>query len=410
MTTQKVEVGFDLAGNNGPFLVLDNPVQGQLDNTDWVLGGTLFYDITSRVRSIEINRGKSNFLSSYSAGEAIVEFNNNDRAFDPEYTASPYYGNIIPKRDVRISSNGIVQYRGSIDDWNLQYQPGGLASASFTASDGFVYLANQTLSASTATVQTSGARVSAVLDSSDVDWPAGYRNIDTGAATLGADVISAGTNALSYLKLIEQTELGSVFIAKNGDFTFLDRNVAITSTISVEFADDGTGINYEELNVDYGSENLANEIVVSSVITASTAIAVDIDSQNTYGIFNYTANDLLMNSDAQVEALAIFLASKYSQPEYRFDTLSVRVNTQSEANQTKLLNLELGDVVKVTFTPSGIPPAVVKYAEVIRINNQAEPDGQHIMTLGLSTIDTTYLVLDDTVFGKLDTDTNVLGF
>jgi hypothetical protein len=408
MTTQKVEVGFDLVGNNGPFLILDDPIQGQLDNSDWVLGGTLFYDITNRVRSIEINRGKSNYLSSNSAGEAIVELNNNDRAFDPEFAASPFYGNIIPKREVRISSNDIIQYRGSIDDWNLQYQPGGLATASFTASDGFVYLANQTLTGSTATVQTSGARISAVLDSPDVDWPTAFRNIDTGVSTLGADVISAGTNALSYLKTIERTELGSIFIAKNGNFTFLDRTVAPVSSNLVEFADDGTGINYEDLNVSYGSEDLANEIVISSVITGSTATAIDLDSQNTYGIFNYTETDLLMNTDIQVEALAIFLASKYSQPEYRFDTMSVRVNTQSETNQTKLLNMELGDVVKVTFTPSGIPPAIVKFAEVIRINQNAEPDGQHIITLGLSTIDYTYLVLDDAAFGKLDT--GALGF
>jgi hypothetical protein len=408
MTTQKVEVGFDLAAGSGPFLKLDDAIQGQLDNADWVLAGTLFYDITSRVRGIEITRGKANYLGSNSAGEAIVELNNNDRAFDPEYASSPFYGNIIPKRDVRISSNGIVQYRGSIDDWNLQYQPGGLATASFTASDGFVYLANQTLSASTATVQSSGARVSAILNSADVDWPTAYRNIDTGVSTLGADVIAAGTNALSYLKLIEQTELGSVFIAKNGDFTFLDRTVAPVSSNLVEFSDDGTGIKYEELNVSYGSEDLANEIVISSIITGATAIAVDLDSQNTYGIFNYTANDLLMNTNTQVEALAIFLASKYSQPEYRFDTLSVRVNTQSEANQTKLLNMELGDVVKVTFTPSNIPPAIVKYAEVIRINQRAEPNGQHIISLGLSTIDYTYLVLNDAVFGKLDS--GALGF
>ena len=408
MPTEVVEVGFDLTGTGGPFLTLDDPIAGQLDNADWVLGGTLFYDISSRVRSIELTRGKSRDLDTFSSGEAVVQLNNYDRAFDPTFEASPFYGNIVPKREVRISSNGIIQYKGVIDDWNLQYAVSGESTATFVASDGFVFFNNQTLGAGTAVVQTSGERINAVLDDPFVNWPVSLRAIDTGVTTLGADVIADNTNVLTYLKLVEQTELGRFFIGKDGKAVFLDRTVAPSSSVAVSLTDDGTGIPYRDMQIVYGSEQLANEVVVSSVITTSTTTAIDEDSQVAYGIFNLTLNDLLMNTDQQLEDLAVFLAFKYSQPEYRFDSMQVELADLSPTNQDKILNLELGDVVKVVFTPSGLPPAIVKYAEIIAINQEVDVE-THLVTLGLATLDTGFLVLDDIVFGRLD-EGNALGF
>jgi hypothetical protein len=402
MPTEKVEVGFDLTANGGPFLVLDDAISGQLDDPDWTLGGTVFVDITDYVTSIQITRGKSNFIDTFSSGEAIVELNNRTRAFDPTYTASPFYGNILPKREVRISSNGIRQYSGSIDDWNLQYTADGNALANFVCSDGFVFLNNQTLTGGTATTQLSGARVSAILDDPTVQWSPTARHIDTGATLLGPDVIEPDTNVLGYLRLVESSENGRLFIDKSGNLTFLDRTVAPVSTDVVRLADDGTGIGYQNLQIMYGSEELANEVVVSSVITTTTATVNDTDSQNAYGLFNLTKLDLLINDDSGLVDLAQFLAQKYSQPTYRFDSVDVRVNDLSLANQNEVLGLEIGDVVEIKFTPSGIPPAIVKYAEVIRANHFVDINGEHIINLGFDTLDYTYFVLDDIAFGILD--------
>ncbi len=410
MPTELVEIGFDLRGAGGPFLVLDDPVAGQLDNSDWVLGGTIFIDITDDVTSIQITRGKANDIATFSSGEAVVELNNRSRYYDPTYEASPYYGNIIPKRQVRISTNGIIQYFGSVDDWNLTYQANGDAIASFVTSDGFADLSNQTLAAGTATAQYSGARVNAILDDPSVGWSPDNRSIDTGSAYLGADVIAADTNVLGYLQKVEQSELGRFFIAKDGKATFQDRTVAPSSVGLVELSNTGSGIPYQDLLVMYGSEDLANEIALSSVITNTQVVANDTDSQNAYGIYNLTINDLLLNDDTQLTDTALYLASKYSQPKYRFDSLNVRLNSLTLTQQNDILNLELGSVVKVTFLPSNLPPAIVKYAEIIRMNHSVDTVGNHIVNLGLATVDLTYLILDDPVFGMLDSDTNVLGF
>jgi hypothetical protein len=275
-------------------------------------------------------------------------------------------------------------------------------------SDGFYKFNNQALNAGTATVQTSGARISAILDDHNVNWPSTFRNIDTGVATLGEDVIAEGTNVLTYLKLVEKTEFGAFFIAKNGYATFKDRTVVQPVSGLVELTDDDTGIGYSDLRITYGSEQLANEIIVSSVVTESTVTAVDLASQGVYGVLNLTLSDLLMNSDAQVEDLAVFLANKYSQPEYRFDAVEVILDDLSLVNQNKILNLELNDVVKVKFTPNGIGPAIQQYAEIININHRADLQ-IHRVTLGLARLDFLYFILDDPTFGRLDAD-NTLGF
>jgi hypothetical protein len=141
--------------------------------------------VTSRVRSLSISRGKNRDLDRFNSGSLSVEFNNTDRAFDPLYTASPFAGNIVPRRDVRVLADGTAQYVGKVTDWNLGYDPSGQSIAELQASDAFTFLAQQVLTPGTASVQSSGARVSAVLDMESVDWPTADRVIDTGASTLG---------------------------------------------------------------------------------------------------------------------------------------------------------------------------------------------------------------------------------
>jgi hypothetical protein len=401
--TEKVEIGFDLTTAGGPFLTLNDPVAGQLDNPAWPLGGLTFYDITSRVRSYSIRRGKSRQLDTFQAGVASVVLNNNDRAFDPTFTASPFYGQVVPKREIRISSNSVVQYRGLIDDWNLDYAPQGDSTALAASSDGFSQLANQTLTGGTATLQLTGARINSILSSTDVEWPAETRSIDSGEIYLGADVIPVDANALTYLQTIERSEGGRFFIGKNGYVTYKDQNgVQPSSATMVTLADDATGIKYTGMQVVYGSELLYNQVVASSIVAGGTAIANDTDSQQAYGVQTLTYTDLISAYNADVDALAVNLVKQYSAPEFRFEAVTINLDeiTTTEANQ--VLDLEIGSVCNIKFTPNGIAPAIQKYAEVISISHSADVR-KHSVTLGFSTLDYIGLILNDAVFGKLNT-------
>lgn len=398
--TPKVEVGFDLTGSNiGPFLRLNNAVSGRLDDPDWTLGGTIFVDVTDRVRSFNISRGRNNDFENYTSGQMQVEFNNHDRAFDPLYDDSPFYGNIVPRREIRVYANDVMQFSGFIDDWNLSYTPDGDSVVTAISSDTLGFIAAMTLTGLTPPEELSGARVERILDSADVNWSSTARDIEAGGSLLGAIPIPDDVNALQYLQLVARSEPGDLFISKIGDITFKDRTKAPTSASLIEFG--GTAIGFQNLSVVYGSENLYNEIVISRV-GGGTAVATDTDSQGAYGIRNFTETELLFATDAQSVELSLVYANRYSEPEYRFDSVEVALHDVDDLDLPSVLDIELGSICKISFTPNGIGEPIERFLEVIRIDQVVRPD-THFMTLGFQAVDYASLVLDDAEFGKLNT-------
>ena len=405
--TPLVEIGFDVTSPTAPFFTLDDVTKGVLDNTSYPLSGAIFYDVTAKVKSISIQRGKNRQLDQYDQGLANVVLNNNDRTFDPEYAASPYFGQIIPKRQIRISSGGVIQFFGLIDDWNLFYNPDGDSTVAAACSDATSSLATQFIATRTNDVQLSGDRINTILSLPELAWPVAQRDIEVGAMELGADIIPDNTNALAYLRTIEKSEPGSFFISKGGSVVFRDRR-ASSNAQGVILADDGTGIPYTNIVVEYGSENLANEVALTSAITSTQAVARSLDSIDTYGIFSLNQTGLLINNDSDLVELSKLYANKYKDPEYRFNSIDVLVDQRTLPQQELLLALELSDVVEIKLTPNGIAPAISKFAEIIRIDHSVSTL-EHILSLGFSTIEKSPWTLSDLVFGRLSAN-NILGF
>jgi hypothetical protein len=157
------------------------------------------------------------------------------------------------------------------------------------------------------------------------------------------------------------------------------------------------------MQVVYGSELLYNQTVIGSVIpSAGTAIANGLDSQGLYGIQTYTRTDLLMANSADVDYLASHLVTQYQNPEFRFEAVTIDLGQISTAEANQILGIEIGQLCQIKFTPNNIAPAIQKYAEVIAISHSADVN-RHQVTLGFSTLDYVPFILDDTVFGRLDT-------
>jgi len=395
-----VELGLSKA------FTLDDPVAGVIGSTEFTIGGVSFEDVTSRVRSLSISRGKNRDLDRFNSGSLSVEFNNTDRAFDPLYTASPFAGNIVPRRDVRVLADGTAQYVGKVTDWNLGYDPSGQSIAELQASDAFTFLAQQLVTPGTATEQSSGARVNAVLNMETVDWPAGDRVIDTGASTLGADEFSG--NALQYLQKVELSEGGLFFIDKEGRVAFKDRLSTPTTDNVTVFSDvAGSGIPFAPALVEYGTEQLYNQITVSS--PAGTATANGALSQTRYGIQERDVQTLL-STQTQVEDYADFLVGRYDEPEYRFARLAVDMSNLSSAQKASMFALDMGSVIQVKFTPNSVGSAIERYGLVINIGHSVSAD-EHIMTIGVGSLQTSLFVIGDSEFGTIGTDApGVLGF
>lgn len=400
----KIEIGFTEAGNSAPFLTLDDPVKGVLDNTTFVLGGAeVLVDVTEGFQSFNISRGKSRDLDQFNAGQLSVVWNNNDRDFDPTFEASPYFGQIVPKRQIRVTVDDIIQFEGTIQDWNVEYNPNGNSNAIAQAFDGFSFLTNISTQETIATEEEfTGERIERLLDS--FDWPDAKREVDLGGAILVDDTIEIDTNLLEYLRLASRSEPGDLFISKNGSVKFVSRNVSF-QTGGLVFADDSSGIGYESIAVVFGSELLFNSVEVSSSVGVSTA-------DNTESIGLYGERDLvretLLSSQPQLDTLAQFLVNRFGEPEYRFEQLTIDLKTVTPAEREALLEAELGEVVQVKFTPNDIPPQVNQYAKIIGIQQGQNPSEEKIR-LSLASVAGALFVLDDAVFGRLSTD-NSLGW
>lgn len=398
--TPKVEIGFDLTDSPiGPFFRLDDTTAGRLDNTSYRLGGTIFYDVTNFVRGVTWNRGKSRRFANFQAGSFSVSFNNHDRTFDPTYTASPFFGNIIPRREIRITSGTAVQFTGWIDDWNLNYTPDGNSIAEATGSDAFTILAKQFVTAGTPVQELTSTRINKVLDDPGVNWATELRDIETGLRQVGTQPIADNTGALIYMQKVTQTEDGLFFVGKDGKIVFRDGVQAPTSVDLVTFGQ-GVGIPYASIGVVYGAELLYNEVTISNV-GGGTAVASALESQGEYGIRALQITDLLGATDEQSVDLAVKYVDLYSQPEYRVENLAINLHDLDSTDQETVLGLELGSVCKVEFTPNGIGDAIERFIQVIRIDNAVSPD-RHMITFGFQELKYLALVLDDAVFGKLD--------
>jgi len=166
-------------------------------------------------------------------------------------------------------------------------------------------------------------------------------------------------------------------------------------------------LSYQGLKVVYGSELLYNEIVLQSEF-AGEVLAQDPESIAEYGVLNLTQSGLLISDGDYLQKLGAYYAIKYSQPEYRFESLEVVLDELDPASQQQILSMEIADYVLIKFTPNGIPPAIIRVAEVIRIDHDIAPAG-HMVSIGFATVDNGFWTLGDAIFGRLSTG-NVLGF
>jgi hypothetical protein len=405
----KVELGANLGQRDTTRFVLDDVVKGVLDNTEYTLGGDRFFDITDRLISASTSRGKNQALDRIDAGQLNIVLDNFDRLFDPLYEAGFYYSQLIPGREIRISCNGFPVIYGFVDDLDIAYEPGNRSVVSFQAADALSDLTINNLPEVSPDVELSGARVTRILDLPEVAWPTDKRDIDTGNSFMSDTDISEGTQAVAYLQLIATSEAGEVFVSKDGKFVFKARNSA-PGSIDLIFTDEGaipgyTVIPFAELGVVYGTEELYNRIVLTNDFPSfpDEASAEDAESQLLYGPRSYTATGLLNNEASDLQFLADFLLARFKEPQYRFSNLSVILDVLSEAQQNEVLDLEIGDVVQVRFTPSGIPPAIEQYVRVIGISHDWQNNEKRI-NLALERLDFSLFILDDAVFGILDDD------
>jgi len=404
--TVELDVGF------GDGFTLDDVQQGVLDGTTYVLDGVdQFSEIT--VQSVNFFRGKKRTLDSIAPGRATIVAIDKTRAFDPYNEASIYWDEfddtpgLSPLRQVRITRNSTVIFRGRVVDFTYDYVgPKKIPTVTIIAADDLFILANSFLSSFTPSAELSSARVTTILNRTEVGWSATARDITTGTTTLGNYAITEGTNALEYLRQIDEAERGRLFVrASDGDLVFEPRIGNTLSGPSVTFADDGTGTPYRSVFVDFTTESVLNRVTVQR--TGGTAqTATDTTSIGLYFTQAETITNSLLSTDAQALTLANYLLN--GSPSPRFSGVTTFFGSLTTGQKNAVAAVEIGDTISVkrTFT-SGSPLTVTEELAVEGIEHRVDTRGETV-TFYTSPTEIVYaLLLDDAVYGIIDS-TNVL--
>jgi hypothetical protein len=151
-------------------------------------------------------------------------------------------------------------------------------------------------------------------------------------------------------------EITPAFPASAGNApSLLTVTVANPEPIPVEFTDFGPGIRFTNIDVSYGSEFLYNEIEASTQEALSeTQITSAPGSTRLYGVRTYAITNLLNSTDAGALEVAEDYLTYYYEPQLRVDSITVDLSNLSIEQRLQVLDLELDDYIRVSFTPNGV--------------------------------------------------------
>jgi hypothetical protein len=288
---------------------------------------------------------------------------------------------------------------------------GGLDTVTVYCADDFYLLAQTYMAEFNVSEQLTSARLTAVLNLPEVDFPVGQRNISTGTQTLGgasAFTVAEGTNTLDYCNQINTAEQGRLFMARDGDLTFQPRIGNTLSQPVADFHDDGTNIPYDEVGITFEADQVVNRAAVA-IKGGTQEVADDAASQAKYFIQTTSITDSLLHNDTAALALANYLLEP--EPEARYTAVGTNLNKLTTAQRDAVAIIDIGDTITIekTFASGAGTTELAQELSVEGVEHTITVSGGHsVMYFTAPTVIVYELILDDLVFGIIDS-TNVLG-
>lgn len=394
---------------------LDDATRGVLNNTEFVLDGlTEFAPMLQYAKNVSVNRGRREIGDQFSAGTMSFTLDDTlaNGILNPLYTSSPFVDpagqfTLAPLRRVSLgrydsTNTFIALFVGQIVNYDYSYELGGNNLVTVYCADDFYLLAQTSLAEYNVAEELSSARLTAVLDLPEVNYPVASRNINTGTQTLGgaaAYTVPEGTNVKAYLNQIQQAEQGRVFMSRTGVLNF-DPRIGNTLGGSVaDFHDDGTMIPYNNLGITYNADQVVNRASIQHLGATSPEVADDLASQAKYLIQTVSITDSLLHNDAAAATLANYLL--VGEPEATFTAVQTDYLMLTTAQREALALVDIGDTITITNTIAG--GEVAQELSVEGVEHRLDfVSGHRVTYYTAPTVIVYEFILNDAIYGKLD--------
>lgn len=405
--TLSVSLNFSSGATFGIPFTLSDPVNGILDTNILSASTTpaLVADLTAQTRSINIRRGRNIYRDTYEAGTCIVRIYDPDSNFNPQNTSSPYFGELVPLRKLRISAsvNGVSYYlfSGYTTDYKYSYdQAENMSYVDISASDAFRLLnlaSIQTVTGASAG-QDTGTRIGKILDT--VNFPIQMRDIDTGNTLTVNDPATLRTS-LQAIKNAEFSEQGALFCSPEGDIIFKNRHKTIGSAAGTPLAfNQSGGIPYANLKFAFDDSLIINSVSFNRIGGTAQAYQ-DADSIATYFPHGLSTSELIVATDAEVADLAKIYVATRSDTTIRIDEMTLDLSNPAVPAAT-ILALDYFDNVQIT----NIQPDSSTITKNLQVQGIAHNITAQTWTTVLTTLEPIVdgFILSSSTYGLLNDD------
>jgi hypothetical protein len=377
-----------------------------------VLGepGQIVVDVSNQVSKIDTRKERNLFQDKYLAGTATVRILDQTGEWNPQNTASSLYPNLVPLRSIIIETEyaGTVYpiFKGYIQEYLYTYpkDQNELGYVDLICTDAFrlIFNSNVTTVTGSAAGQGTGTRIDKILDT--IGWPTSARSIMTGNTLCQADPATT-RSALAAIETCSFTEQGGFYFDKAGNAVFKDRDFVYTSGAETPTvfsnATGSTDIPYAGITFALDDKTIVNSATVTRT-SGSPQTASNQDSIDKFFLHSITANDMLMQTDAEALDLASNFVASRKDTTLRIESITLDLVTLGYgAGVAAALGLDYFDPMQITNV-NVAGTTIVKTLQCQGIAHSITPNTwRTTLTTQENILDG--FILDSTLYGILDT-------
>jgi hypothetical protein len=328
----------------------------RLGFAEFASGSTVIVDVSNQVSKIDTRKERNLFQDKYLSGTATVRIIDENGDWNPQNTSSPYYPNLVPLRSIQISANysstNYPIFKGYITEYLYTYpKDQEIGYVDLICSDGFKLLFNSNVTTVTgeAAGQDTGTRIDKILNT--IGWPSSQRSIQTGNTTCVADPATVRTG-LTAIQTAEFTEQGAFYVDKAGNAVFKNRQFVYDAQAAtpIEFSNavGSTDINYAGIVFAHDDKTIVNQATVTRIGGTAQTFS-DATSVAQYFLHSVTADQMLMQTDANALALATAYVTTRKDTTIRIESITLDLVTLGYgAGIVAALDLDYFDTMEIT--------------------------------------------------------------